>query len=157
MVFVYKGKAPVTAFVGIVSTFNDAVAFGVLGNDVVLGEGDTEACVALWGNANEGPGEVVHDVTMMGGWRYVLVFDLGIGRGGCLDAVGNFYLDAGGGGVEMGDRGVLAEVEAAGVRVGNTEVGFRKGGSTMEGWAAGQGDSMGHFVGGSEEKRRLRL
>ena len=57
----------------------------------------------------------------------------------------------------MGNGGVLAEEEAAGARVGNTKVGFGKGGSRVEAWAAGQGDSMGHFVDGFEEKRRLRL
>ncbi len=47
MVFVNKGKEPVTAFLGVAPTFNDAVAFEVLGDDFVLGEGDSEAsCVA---------------------------------------------------------------------------------------------------------------
>ena len=37
----------------------------------------------------------------------------------------------------MGDGGILAEVEATGAEVGNTEVGFGKGGSRVEVWAAG--------------------
>ena len=46
MVFVDKGKEPVTAFFRVVPTFKDDVAFVVLGNDFVLGEGDTEVLVA---------------------------------------------------------------------------------------------------------------
>ena len=46
MVFVNKGKEPVTAFVRVVPTFNDAGAALGLGNDFVSGEGDTEASVA---------------------------------------------------------------------------------------------------------------
>ncbi len=57
----------------------------------------------------------------------------------------------------MDGGGVLAEDVAAGARVGNTKVGFGKGGSRVEGWAAGQGDSMGHFADGFEEKWSLRL
>ncbi len=82
MVFVNKGKEPITAFFGVVPTFDDAVAFEVLDDDFLLGEVGTEACIAYWANVNEGPGEVFHGMTMMGGWRYVLVFDLGGGGGG---------------------------------------------------------------------------
>ena len=46
MVFVNKGKEPVTAFFGVALTFNDAGAAGVLADDFMFGEGDTEACVA---------------------------------------------------------------------------------------------------------------
>ena len=46
MVFVNKGKEPVTAFFGVAPTFNDAGAAGVLADDFMFGEGDTEACVA---------------------------------------------------------------------------------------------------------------
>ena len=67
-----------------------------------------------------------------------------------FDAVGNFHLDAGGGSVEMGDGGILAEVEAAGAGVSNTEVGFGQGGGMVVGWAAGQGDSVGHSGDGFE-------
>ena len=57
----------------------------------------------------------------------------------------------------MGNRGILAIEVAAGTGIGNTEVGFGKGGRRVEGWAAGQGDSMGHFVDSFEEKWSLRL
>ncbi len=46
MVFVNKGKDPVTAFFGVAPTFNDAGATGGLADDFMFGEGDTEACVA---------------------------------------------------------------------------------------------------------------
>ena len=84
-------------------------------------------------NAKEGPGKVVHDMTMTGSWRYVLVVDLSGGGGGLFDAIGNFHLDAGGGSVEMGDGGILAEVEAAGAGVNNTKVGFGQGGGRVVG------------------------
>ncbi len=63
-------------------TFYDAGATGVLADDLVFGESDAEACIAKRGNADEGPGEVVHDMTVAGGWRYVLVAELGGGGGG---------------------------------------------------------------------------
>ncbi len=50
----------------------------------------------------------------------------------------------------MGDGGILAEVEAAGAGVNNTEVGFGQGGGRLVGWAAGQGDSVGHSGDGFE-------
>ena len=46
VVFVNKGKEPVTAFFGVAPTFNDAGAAGVLADDFMFGEGDTEACIA---------------------------------------------------------------------------------------------------------------
>ena len=46
VVFDNKGKEPVTGFFRVALTFKDAVAFMVLGNDFVLGEGDTEVCIA---------------------------------------------------------------------------------------------------------------
>ncbi len=42
----------------------------------------------------------------------------------------------------MSDGGVLAEEVAAGAGVGDTKVGFGKGGSRVDRWAVGQGDSM---------------
>ncbi len=46
VVFVNEGKKPVTAFFGVVLTFNDAGAAGGLADNFVFGEGDTEACIA---------------------------------------------------------------------------------------------------------------
>ena len=57
----------------------------------------------------------------------------------------------------MSDGGILAEEVTAGARVGDTKVGFGEGGSRVDGWAVGQGDSMGHFVNGFETKLSIRL
>ena len=46
VVFVNEGKEPVTAFFGVVPTFNDAGAAGGLADDFMFGEGDTEAWVS---------------------------------------------------------------------------------------------------------------
>ena len=144
MVFVNEGKIPVQVFFWVAPTFYDAVAAGVLADDLVFGEGDAEACIAKRANADEGPGEVVHDMAVAGGRRYVLVVELGGGGGGQLGTVGDLHLDVGGGGVVVGDGGSFAEVEAGGARVDDTNVGLGQGGASVGGWAAGQGDSVGH-------------
>jgi hypothetical protein len=82
VVFVNQGKIPVHVFFWVAPTLYDAGAAGVLADDLVFGESDAEACIAKRGNADEGPGEVVHDMTVAGGWRYVLVVELGGGGGG---------------------------------------------------------------------------
>jgi hypothetical protein len=53
--------------------------------------------------------------------------------------------------------GILAEVDAGGAGVGYSSVGGGKAGKVGEGWAAGQGDSEGHFVYRLREIRGLRL
>ncbi len=51
---------------------------------------------------------------MAGRWWEVLEVELGTGRGACNGAIGSANPDAGGRGVAVVDRGVLAEVDAGG-------------------------------------------
>ncbi len=46
VVFVNEGKVPVHVFFRVAPTLNDAGAAGSLADDLVFGEGDTEACIA---------------------------------------------------------------------------------------------------------------
>ena len=45
VVFVNEGKVPVHVFFGVAPTLYDAGAAGGLADDLVFGEGDTEACI----------------------------------------------------------------------------------------------------------------
>ncbi len=74
-------------------------------------------------------------------WREVLELELGAGRGACDGAIGNANVDAGGRGVAVVNRSVLAEVDAGDAGVGYSSVVDRKVGWVSDGWAAGQGDS----------------
>ncbi len=80
-------------------------------------------------------------MALAGRWREVLELELGTGRGACNGAVGNANTDAGGRGVIVVDRGVLAEVDTGCTGVGYSSVVDRNVGWVRDGWAAGQGDS----------------
>ncbi len=67
----------------------------------MLGEGDSEVCVAKWGNANQGSGEGWHDVALASRWKEDLELELSVCRGACNGAIGNASADAGGRGVAV--------------------------------------------------------
>ncbi len=69
-----------------------------------------------------------------GRWRDVLELELGTGGGACNGAIGNANTDAGGRGVAVIDRGVLAEVDAGGTGVGYSGVVDGKVGWVRDGW-----------------------
>jgi hypothetical protein len=71
---------------------------------------------------------------------------LSTGGGACNGAISNANTDAGGRGVMVADRSVLAEVDARGTGVGYSSVVGGKVGWVKGGWAAGQGDSKRNFV-----------
>ncbi len=68
------------------------------------------------------------------------------GRGACDGAVGNANTDAGGRGVAVAERSVLAEVDSRGTGVGYSSVVGGKVGWVRGGWAVGQGDNKSNFV-----------
>jgi hypothetical protein len=78
-------------------------------------------------------------VALAGRWREVLELELGAGGGACNGAVSDANTDAGGRGVAVVDRGVLAEVDAGGTGVGYSGMVDGKVGWVRDGWAAGQG------------------
>jgi hypothetical protein len=80
-------------------------------------------------------------VALAGRWREDLELELGTGGGAYNGAVGYANTDAGGRGVAVVDRGMLAEVDAGGSDVGYSGVVDRRVGWVRDGWAAGQGDS----------------
>ncbi len=76
-------------------------------------------------------------MAMAGRWREVLELELGAGRGVCNGAVDNANVDAGGRGVPVADRDMLAEVDVGGTGVGYSNVVDGKVGWVCDGWAAG--------------------
>jgi hypothetical protein len=74
-------------------------------------------------------------------WREVLELELGAGGGACNGAVGKANVDAGGRGVAVVNRSMLAEVDAGGTSVGYSGVVDGKVGRVSERWAAGQENS----------------
>ncbi len=71
---------------------------------------------------------------------------MGAGRGACYGAISDANTEAGGRGVVVVDRGVLAEVDARGSGVSYSGVVDGKVGWVRDGWAAGQRDSKSKFV-----------
>ncbi len=57
VVGVNDGKMPVAGSTGVMSTFKDGGTTLVVGLDIMLGEDDSEVCVAEGGNTNQGSGE----------------------------------------------------------------------------------------------------
>ncbi len=76
-------------------------------------------------------------MALAGRWWEVLELELGAGRGACNGAVNNANTDAGGRGVAVLDRGVLAEVDAGGSGVSYSGVVDGKMGWVRDGWVAG--------------------
>jgi hypothetical protein len=85
-------------------------------------------------------------MALAGRWQEVLELELGANEGACNGAISNANTDAGSRGVAVVDRGVVAEVDAGGSRVGYSNVVDGKMGWFGDGWAAGQGDSKSKFV-----------
>jgi hypothetical protein len=59
---------------------------------------------------------------LAGRWWEVLELELGAGGGACNGAIGSANTDAGGRGVAVVDRGMLAEVDARGAGVSYSSV-----------------------------------
>ncbi len=72
-------------------------------------------------------------MALAGRWREVLELELGTGGGACNGAISDANADAGGRGVAVADRGVLAEVDAGGTSVGYSGVVDRKVGWVSDG------------------------
>jgi hypothetical protein len=72
-------------------------------------------------------------MALVGRWREVLELELGAGRGACNCAISNANADAGGRGVMVVDRGVLAEVDAGCTSDGYSSVVDRKVGWVSDG------------------------
>ncbi len=112
----------------------------------MLGEGNSEVCIAKGGDADQGSGEGWHDVALVGRWGDLLELELSASRGASNGAISNANADAGGRGVAVVNGGVLAKVDARGTSVGYFGVSDGNAGWVGEGWAVGQGDSKSLFV-----------
>jgi hypothetical protein len=136
VICINKGMMPIVGPSVVVPALKDGGTCLVIGLGIVLGEGDSEVCVAKWGDANQSSGEGWHDVTLASRWREVLELELSAGRGACNGAIGDANTDAGDRGVAVVNRGVLSEVDARGAGVSYSGVSDGK-----MGWVGG-GDGL---------------